>query len=376
MPLNCCVPGCTGKGYRRVSGHKVSFFNFPRDTDLVKKWRHAIRRDPNAAVSSTKVCSLHFKEDDFRYTLTRKRLLCNSAVPSQFAWTNLIQNRKTPVEWRAESTNSTVKDTVTTKTVLGECQNTCDTVNAEELIMQHKLNIDKLKQDNLQKDIDIEKLKSEIEILKDSYEKELMKVRNEITELKNEIIAVDEKHCQIAFSVHRFLDSDNDIAFYTGFPDTKTFLDVFEFLDTGENGENVRYWNTGNEKCNMDNSGTRNNFHRNKLGRPRSLEPLDEFFLILCRLRQGFPEHHLANLFNISSSTVSRIVVTWVNYMYLKLGSLDIWPSRDVISATMPLSMKEKYPSTRVIIDCTEINVRFHHLLFYIMNCFHITKIT
>ena len=46
MPLNCCVPQCTFKGYRNAGGDKVSFFNFPKDPNLRKSWIHAIRRDP------------------------------------------------------------------------------------------------------------------------------------------------------------------------------------------------------------------------------------------------------------------------------------------------------------------------------------------
>jgi len=41
--------------------------------------------------------------------------------------------------------------------------------------------------------------------------------------------------------------------------------------------------------------------------------------------------------------------------MYLKFAKINIWPSREVITKTMPEVFKVKYPSTRVIIDCTEI---------------------
>ena len=41
--------------------------------------------------------------------------------------------------------------------------------------------------------------------------------------------------------------------------------------------------------------------------------------------------------------------------MYLKLGRLNIWPSRRLVDETMPDDFKAKYPSTKVIIDCTEI---------------------
>lgn len=41
--------------------------------------------------------------------------------------------------------------------------------------------------------------------------------------------------------------------------------------------------------------------------------------------------------------------------MYLKFGQLCIWPSKEVVQATMPTDFKEKFPTTRVIIDCTEV---------------------
>ena len=76
-----------------------------------------------------------------------------------------------------------------------------------------------------------------------------------------------------------------------------------------------------------------------KKGRARSLRPLDEFFIVMCRLRQGFLEDYLAQLFNVSASTVSRIFVTWVNFVFFKFGQINIWPTRKVID-TMPKSFK------------------------------------
>ena len=74
----------------------------------------------------------------------------------------------------------------------------------------------------------------------------------------------------------------------------------------------------------------------------------------MCRLRQRFPEDHPTQLFNVSASTVSRIFITWVNFMFFKFGQMDIWPSRKVINKMLK-SFKGRYKSTRVIIDCTEV---------------------
>ena len=74
----------------------------------------------------------------------------------------------------------------------------------------------------------------------------------------------------------------------------------------------------------------------------------------MCRRRQGFPEDHLGQLFNVSASLVSRIFITWVNFMFFKFGQINIWPSRKVID-TMLESSRGRYKSTRVITDCTEV---------------------
>ena len=64
MPQYCCVPGCTNFG-----GHL-----FPEEKDLNLRWRVAIkRRDPKTKGlwkpgKYDVVCSLHFKDTDFRVT--------------------------------------------------------------------------------------------------------------------------------------------------------------------------------------------------------------------------------------------------------------------------------------------------------------------
>ena len=81
---------------------------------------------------------------------------------------------------------------------------------------------------------------------------------------------------------------------------------LFEFLDPGTNGENINYW--------------------------------------------------------LSSQLISNSSVDCqsnFNYMdqlhVLKYGQLNIWPSRKLVDETIPKDFKAKYPSIRVIIECTEI---------------------
>lgn len=87
----------------------------------------------------------------------------------------------------------------------------------------------------------------------------------------------------------------------------------------------------------------------------RSLHLIDEFFLYCCRVSAGLKEKMLADIFKVSLSTVSRIIITWANYLYLILGSLPIWMSRQDVNSTMPEKFRQFCPEVRVIIDCAEI---------------------
>ena len=131
-------------------------------------------------------------------------------------------------------------------------------------------------------------------------------------------------------------------------------------MNTGTNGENIRYCLSKERSVptsfyDENENETEEPEECTHKGRKRSLDAREEFFLVLCRLRRGFAEQHLAHLFHISQPTVSRIFLFWINYLYLKFGQVSIWANKEVVRATMPDSFKDKYSSTRVIIDCTEI---------------------
>ena len=88
--------------------------------------------------------------------------------------------------------------------------------------------------------------------------------------------------------------------------------------------------------------------------RPK-LNSIDQFYLFLSWLRLGSSLKHTACLFGLPKSTVSRYIITWTNFIYLKLSCVPIWPTKETIVKTMPNCFKETYPNTRVVIDCTEL---------------------
>ena len=192
-------------------------------------------------------------------------------------------------------------------------------------------------------------------------EEEKLKLRQQNTELKKKLDELEKQNEAISarlFSLERF-PSDADINFYTGLANYATFLALRNFLNPGENGENIRQGSTlkdvPEDFYDVDSDDDEENITPAKKGRPRKLKPVEEFFIVLCRLRRAFSERHLAHFCGVARSTISRLFVPWINFMYLKFGQMCIWPSKSVVQATMPADFKEKFPSMRVIIDCTEV---------------------
>ena len=93
-----------------------------------------------------------------------------------------------------------------------------------------------------------------------------------------------------------------------------------------------------------------------KPGRKRFLRPIDEFFMVMMRLRLGPLQEHLADIFRVSESTVSRIMNTWINFLYDNCKSLVTWPTREQIVCNLP-NLFTGHPDTRIVVDCTEFYI-------------------
>ena len=83
----------------------------------------------------------------------------------------------------------------------------------------------------------------------------------------------------------------------------------------------------------------------------------DKYLLVLMKLRTGVSVVDLGERLNIAESTVNNIFLTWINYLYVTLGSIKIWPHRDIILQNAPVEFLEKYPNKIAIIDATELMI-------------------
>ena len=187
----------------------------------------------------------------------------------------------------------------------------------------------------------------EISINTDVTLRDLQELEKKLPVLENEMRILKEKFDHMQFRLANISHDDKMVAFYTGFPSFATMKACFEYLGPAANYLSYKEKNESDALCS---------------GRPHILPPIEEFFIVMIRLRLGLMEQDIAYRFNISQSTVSRIIITWINFMYLQFKDLPLWPKKEVVTSYMPQVFKEQYPSTRVIIDATEIFIEQPHL--------------
>ena len=295
----CCVPGCTQKGTVDPEGNRVGFFGFPKDTSLQQEWLVKIRRDvgPHFKLThATKVCSLHFNPSDMKKGIGGKKMaLCKGACPSRFPWRTSPRKRHPPTLRTTEAPRSKRQRLDESLSQGSEGERDLSVSFSEsnpessrtspiETIgeIQESLALsESLKHQLLQAQAEIARLNEQTRLLKEKLEK--IELQNE--DLKSRRFCLEN------------ITEDDSISFYTGFPNVETFQATLKYLNPGQHGENIRYWRSSDskvEKSHYDEDNHQNT--RSKRGRNRTLNPQEEFFLVMCRLRQGFHGQHLAFL--------------------------------------------------------------------------------
>ena len=150
------------------------------------------------------------------------------------------------------------------------------------------------------------------------------------------------------FRLEQISNSDHLIQFYTGFVSHQVLMHFFVFMGPAVN--RLTYWGEKQRKTTK----------RNK----KALDPLNQLFLTLVKLRLNLRVIDLAIRFGISKSLVSKYFITWVCFLYSHLKEINWTPLVEQVAATLPTAFRDKYPTTFSILDASELFVETPSDLF------------
>ena len=391
----------------------MSFHEFPRDESLRRKWIVAIRRDVGAHFQIregvTKVCGLHFTKEDYQAPSARaerrrsvegkggrsKRRLHEGAIPSVFPFqssTRKSNPRKPPkrriIEVDADNASplssplpscteheEVVADQV--HVALPAAGRTGPEGSAHLRQYPHHeeghdedsvevaralLDLSFSQCSGRQTATDHPPLRPVLctssvaasademcvrSLTGENYRlrAQLMALERENEELRKAKKLAEAEMAAHIFSIHRFSEKATKVKFYTGFKSMSMFMACYRYLEA--DARSMRLWRGGKTRTDGERQGA-------KTGPAPALDYEEQFFFVCVRLKMGLLLEDLSDRLRVSVSTLSRYFTSWINLMYWKFDDLLVWPSRRRIDRNMPDCFKTHYPSTRIIIDCTE----------------------
>ena len=325
---NCCVPNCSNNWRNSPD---LKYHTLPKDGRVRKEYVRLIR-NTNLKESSinTRICGAHFSKGE---------RMSRTELPSIFPWSESPRKRRLIVK---HDLNLKAK-----KRLIQDPQNESSIPDGDCSEIRNEMDnvVEEGENGLLRNDTDTSELESTNEFLRDSgrnaaevkQSKELEELREQVEYLKRELTQVKTKP---KFDIDEYKDNDDDVAFFTGFPNYDTMVFCFDLLKDKAANMSRKDYNPNNRKP----------------GSTRKLTLWQEFTLVLMRLRLGLLEKDLSERFRVSVSIVSKICRTWIRFMRKELEPVCIhWPSKEQISYYMPPIFKTHFPSLVSIIDCTEL---------------------
>ena len=152
-------------------------------------------------------------------------------------------------------------------------------------------------------------------------------MRQEYQRLLSENMALKQRVNDLEISQCSFQDNEAKVQFYTGLPSFVTLMAVFSFIS-----EDLSQ------------------------GTMSKLSKFQKYIMVLMKPRLNLPVQDLAYRFGVSATCVSKTFKTTLHVMYVKLRKFILWPTREELRKTMPLSFREHFGVKVVcIIDCFEL---------------------
>ena len=371
----CAAYGCYNTFYKTdgtPSG--LHFFRFPQKNPEKSRWCNLIKRvdglDGFKVTTSTFLCEKHFSDVDIKRNPNKRRLV-SGAKPSLNLYSSSVATAQTKP--RKPPLCRSLGLGLGTSFALNESSEDDDNDHEfamaghegkEELIVSGVCSMSTQTEFSfvnspvyLPQEAETDETDAQMcnEIMKVFLDSKNLKSRAdnlmaEIQSLNNKVIKLESRLADMKkslFSIEKLKEDNSAVKFYTGYPNFSSLLACFEYFEPKLN--QMHYWH-GNSSGNSQKSDR----GKSKRGRKRSLTHLEEFILVLMRLKVGLFVTDLADRFGVSTACVSRIFTTWICFLYHELPILFPFPSQELVRQQMPAQFKD-FPNTRLIIDCTEI---------------------
>ena len=344
MPGDSCIV-C---GNSRIKDRGVSFHRFPSDPARRSAWMQIFKLDETQVKSCSRVCCRHFPGGDVandpqvslgkRFASPKKKATPRAKraksrdITKQ--WLSLVEPG--PLSSCSKSTTSASKSPTPVPreplltAVVGE--------QLESSYLVHELPSDSSEpstssrvltpsEDGMQVTVN-RALLAQVELLE-----------SENRRLKGKLqVAKEKRQC---FRINQIAHNNTLMRFYTGFVSYLIFQAFFTFLGPVVN--HLQYW--GEQKG-----------HRRR-HRVRKLDPENQLFLTLIKLRLNLAHTDLGFHFGISESAVSRYLTTWICFLYHHLSEVEWMPTVEQVAGTLPEAFKGKFDTTFAIIDGSEIRL-------------------
>lgn len=325
---------CVYCGHGKKRGERISLFRFPKDEPKRQQWLAGLDLSEDMVSEDSRVCSRHFLHGDPKN------------IPSK----NLGKSFASPRKVYTDRTKRATKRARALKAVPPPSKRVSTTPSSRASSVSSQVSVatgneQSSRGESMFSDSSITESSFRSDINESSYTTDsttALAARVEFLEAETKYLRskMNTKAKPQHFRVELISSSDSLVKYYTGFVSFQLFSDFFDFL--GEAVYSLNYWGESESKT------TR---HRKRM----PLNPLNQYFLTLIKLRLNLGVRDLACRFGISTGLVSKYFTTWICFMYQYLKEINWTPSVDQVAATLPCAFQAKYGTTYSIIDATEI---------------------
>ena len=333
MVKSCCAVGCTN---RSVKGCGVSFYRFPADLDRRARWVSAVNRKNWQPTEHSWLCSSHFisgvKSDDplspdfvpsvFSYTTSSLKRKQINDLQSYRRRKRVCESRREAL--RQETTASLLQlsakasasqhDATSSVNALCTEATTCPLQGCNQPSDPPTNDVGTQTVPSYKTDVGTE---TDVSLL--SLERECYALRKENHQLYKTIESFQ-------MSIESLESDKKRLKFYTGLDSIHALKAIFNLIAPSIEDHHLS-----------------------------SLSKFNQFLMVLMKLRLNLTDQDLGYRFGISQSTVSKIWMKVINIMYVRLKSFIMWPEREQLRKTMPLTFRNSFSKCICIIDCFEI---------------------